>query len=263
VRLVKTPGAAGKIKNMKTEIKVALIPAIALIIATLIGQCYSTKNEQKEYKLPVKNAGQSISDQQNQADKVENNHIGGDYVAGDKYTETSGNSSFKKRKNSQQSELSSMKHEVSELSKTPTQTIFNITSNDQTGGITANQVTIGSMPRSMSTQSINQLLIGLSTVAKEEISIRALFSDAESQQFSISLKTLFEKAGWNIKEHMFYIPKQSMKNLTLGVPNSKKDTQTAYILYNWLKINGYNVIAEIVPDEKGYIIFVGLNNGTE
>lgn len=45
----------------------------------------------------------------------------------------------------------------------------------------------------------------------------------------------------------------------MGVPESEKESTVALIIYNWLNINNLRVIAEVVPDKNGYIIFVRQN----
>lgn len=140
-----------------------------------------------------------------------------------------------------------------------TTVITNVTSYNQTGGITANQVNIGTIPRRIKSETVKLFLNEITKYPEREITIRALFSDAESQSMSILIKDIFEKAGWVIKWYLFEIPNKPMNNVILGVPLSDENSQTALIIYNWLNLNNLNVTAELVADDKGYIIFVGQN----
>lgn len=136
-----------------------------------------------------------------------------------------------------------------------------IISQNQSGGITANQVNIGSLPRSISSDS--ELLfikeINNFPTKNNNITIRTYLGDAECQNLSIAIKNSFEKAGWTIKGHLYEVPNQPVRNVVLGVPMSDKESKTALIIYNWLNLNNLKTTAELVPDEKGYIIFVGQN----
>lgn len=76
-------------KEAKTQIITAVIAALATIFAAWIGKCNFNTVPEKENSQSLENTEQVISNQQNQAEKVENNQkkeitVHGDYVEGDK-----------------------------------------------------------------------------------------------------------------------------------------------------------------------------------
>ena len=124
-----------------------------------------------------------------------------------------------------------------------------------------NNVNVGSIPRSILTTMEQSFITELvnNPSNKNEITIRTYFGDAECQNLSHQIKDSFEKAGWKIREHSFVIPNKPVRNVALGVPKSEEKSKTALIIYNWLNANNLKVSAELIPDEKGYIIFAGQN----
>lgn len=124
-----------------------------------------------------------------------------------------------------------------------------------------NNVNIGSTSRGVT--HVNEQLfieeIKKYPSLKNEITIHAYFGDAECQNLSHQIKDIFEKADWKIKQHGFLIPNKPIYNIVFGIPRSEEKSKTALIIYNWLNFNNLKVSAELIPDEKGYMIFVGQN----
>jgi hypothetical protein len=152
------------------------------------------------------------------------------------------------------------KHNMKKDDKENDKTV-NITSYNQSGGITANHVNIGAIPREINSESEILFINEIKKYPVENIKIRTLFSDAESQSMSIKIKNIFEKVGWSVEGPIYEIPNQPMYNVTIGIPIAEKESTTALVLYNWLNLNKLKVTAELIPEENGktYIIFVGLN----
>jgi hypothetical protein len=132
-----------------------------------------------------------------------------------------------------------------------------VTSFFQQGGITAHSVTIGNVPRDIKFE--DEFLKEIANVNPGTITIRAHFSDTESQFLAHKFDEVFKKAGWSIKGPIYEIPNTPIHNVALGIPKSHRQSQTAVIIYNWLVKCGFLKTAEEVPDEKGFIIFVGGN----
>ena len=92
-----------------------------------------------------------------------------------------------------------------------------------------------------------------------KVTLKAYFGDAECQNLSEEIKEVFEKAGWTIAGHIFAIPKQPIRGVVIGVPSSDKESPASVLICNWLATNFPKTTAELVPDDKGYIVFVGQN----
>jgi hypothetical protein len=118
---------------------------------------------------------------------------------------------------------------------------------------------IGAIPRSLNPVFEHEFLAELDKLPKSTITIRAHFSEAESQALSREIYDVFKKAGWDIRGPIFELPRADIKNVALGVPKTEEKSLTALIIWNWLNANGLKANAELVSDEKGYIIFAGRN----
>jgi hypothetical protein len=136
---------------------------------------------------------------------------------------------------------------------------INVTSYNQSGGITANQVNIGTTPRGITPESEEVFLNEIKNYPARKILIKALFSDAESQHLSMLINNTFKKAGWTIEGPIYEIPNQPMNNIIMGVPDAEKQSKITSIIYMWLTKNNLKVLGEIVPEETGFVIYVGLN----
>jgi len=121
-----------------------------------------------------------------------------------------------------------------------------------------NSISFGKLPREVSTASenlfISEMKNNLPTDTK--ITVRTYLGDAECQNFSHSINNMLKKSGWS-SSILYVIPNKPVKNIMIGVPEKEKDSKTALIIYNWLKMNNFNPNATITPNEEGYIIFVG------
>ena len=73
--------------------------------------------------------------------------------------------------------------------------VVNVTSNNQNGGITANQVNIGSMPRTLDINTERQLLSFLNS-KNERIDINSVMGDAESFQFANQINDFLKSQGF-------------------------------------------------------------------
>lgn len=73
--------------------------------------------------------------------------------------------------------------------------VVNVTSNNQNGGITANQVNIGSIPRNLDMNTQRQLQLFLS-VKDEKIDINSVMGDAESFQFANQINDYLKSQGF-------------------------------------------------------------------
>lgn len=73
--------------------------------------------------------------------------------------------------------------------------VVNVTSNGQSGGITANQVNIGAVPRVLSTMDQTDLLLFLKDKT-ERINITAIMGDPESFQFAQQINDFLKYKGY-------------------------------------------------------------------
>jgi len=73
--------------------------------------------------------------------------------------------------------------------------VVNVTSNNQNGGITANQVNIGSIPRNLDLNTQRQLLSFLNS-KNERIDINSVMGDAESFQFANQINDFLKAQGF-------------------------------------------------------------------
>ncbi len=73
--------------------------------------------------------------------------------------------------------------------------VVNVTSNNQNGGITANQVNIGSIPRNLDINTQGQLLSFLNS-KDERIDINSIMGDAESFQFANQINDFLKSQGF-------------------------------------------------------------------
>lgn len=73
--------------------------------------------------------------------------------------------------------------------------VVNVTSNNQSGGITANQVNIGSIPRNLDVNTERQLLSFLNS-KNERIDINSVMGDAESFQFANQINDFLKSQGF-------------------------------------------------------------------
>jgi len=132
-------------------------------------------------------------------------------------------------------------------------------SHNQSGGITANQVNVGVQPRAIDESSVAPFLLEMQRFPRSGITIRAYFGDAECQNLSDAIKAVFERAGWTIKGHFYEIPNKPVRGVVLGVPRADEKSQSALVIWNWLRANNLKITAELVPDETGYVVFAGQN----
>ncbi len=73
-----------------------------------------------------------------------------------------------------------------------------VTSYDQKGGITANQVNIGNQPRTLTPELKTQLDQLLQVNKNKEIRITAVLGDGEAFQFANQIKAYLESKGWKV-----------------------------------------------------------------
>lgn len=76
------------------------------------------------------------------------------------------------------------------------QDFFNVTSNNQQGGITAGQVNIGKQDRQLTPQFIQQLEGALPSDKSKEIKINTTHQDAETLRFSDKIKDYLVSLGY-------------------------------------------------------------------
>lgn len=158
------------------------------------------------------------------------------------------------QKNSQSDK---MKNSNNENEKT-----VNVTSYNQSGGITANQVNIGTVPRVINPESESLFLNEIKKFPPKHIKIKALFSDSESQSLSIMIKNVFEKAGWTVDELLYELPHPPIDNVIIGVPEAEKSGMIINIINGWLQnLNNIETVQNYIPEGEGkeYLIFVGQN----
>lgn len=74
--------------------------------------------------------------------------------------------------------------------------IINVTSHNQTGGITANQVNIGSVPRKLDYNIQNQLLNILNN-RNEKIEVRSILGDSESYTYANQIFDFLKSKGFS------------------------------------------------------------------
>lgn len=73
--------------------------------------------------------------------------------------------------------------------------VVNVTSNNQFGGITANQVNIGAVPRKIDLTLTNQLLV-FAQNKDESIDITSVMGDQEAYQFATEIKNFLLSQGY-------------------------------------------------------------------
>ncbi len=76
--------------------------------------------------------------------------------------------------------------------------IINVTSHNQSGGITAGKVTFGSSPRRLTPDVITQLEKYLPSDETKVIDITAVMGDQEAFQYAEQIKTYIESKGRNV-----------------------------------------------------------------
>ncbi len=89
-------------------------------------------------------------------------------------------------------------------------TVFNITSHNQMGGITAGQVNIGQQPRVLTDQLKSQLLGIIADRPGAPISVTAVLGDGEALQFAQQIKAFLEGEGHQVNgvdQAVFTAPK--------------------------------------------------------
>lgn len=75
---------------------------------------------------------------------------------------------------------------------------IHVTSYDQSGGITANQVNIGNQPRTLTPELKTRLDQVLQINKNREIRITAVMGDGEAFQFADQIKEYLESEGWKV-----------------------------------------------------------------
>lgn len=85
-----------------------------------------------------------------------------------------------------------------ENKKNDTPNVVNVTSYNQSGGITANQVNIGSQPRVLDTKLQSQLLQLLSGKKAQTISVVSVMGDGEAFSFATQIKNFLTKEGFTV-----------------------------------------------------------------
>lgn len=76
--------------------------------------------------------------------------------------------------------------------------VVNVTSYNQSGGITANQVNIGSQPRVLNVEAQNQLLQILSGKKSQTISVVSVMGDGEAFSYATQIKNYLIKEGYTV-----------------------------------------------------------------
>lgn len=80
----------------------------------------------------------------------------------------------------------------------PADTSVSVTSYNQQGGITAQEVNIGQQPRSLTFENKN-FLESLSEInPSKQITIECVLGDGEAFQFANEIKSYLESLGWNV-----------------------------------------------------------------
>lgn len=123
-----------------------------------------------------------------------------------------------------------------------------------------NNVNIGNIPRVINSDLEDMFIKEIKNYLPKNsfIKIRTYLGDSECQNLALSIKKMFENAGWGTGI-TYEIPNQSIRNVVVWIPSSEKETKTSVIIYNWLNLNNFKPIAELVKDEIGYVIYVGQN----
>ena len=77
--------------------------------------------------------------------------------------------------------------------------IFNVSSTNQSGGITAGQVNIGTQPRVLTDQNRAQILSIVEARNGAPISVTAVLGDGEAFQYAEQIKAFLESKGHQVK----------------------------------------------------------------
>ena len=101
----------------------------------------------------------------------------------------------KKEEDSKFKSTQEIKKPIKEKKESITQPTINVTSNNQSGGITANQVNIGSVPRNLDENFKRQLLEAL-TIKSEKIDIASVMGDSESFRFANQINDFLKSQGY-------------------------------------------------------------------
>ena len=126
-----------------------------------------------------------------------------------------------------------------------------------------NTVNIASPPRTLTDQQVPELPVFLSPYKGQPVHVYAIFSDAETQNFSQYFVTAFKLAEWDIKEHVFMLGFGQPKNVGLWfcVRDQRNQTPGTIAFGDFMVKNLHlDVKGQQLSDaEEGHIyLYVGL-----
>lgn len=243
---------------MKTEIKVALIGAAALIITTIVGLCYSSKTESG---LVPENTGQLVPGQQNQAEKIENNQkkeitVQGDYVEGDKF-EGGSKTIFNPKKSA------SNKIDVKELgylSQEQKEEAGTVTSINQTGGQTAYKITnnYASPQRLISDKSYQLLVHKLTAYTGKKFKIYVSNNDLEGLNLAKRIKSILIDSGWIETGFIFNLAGTYPPGIDIGIGGEPTKSDQVFA-DSMLQLTDFKINTSKNPEIEDLSIVIGPN----
>jgi hypothetical protein len=111
-----------------------------------------------------------------------------------------------------------------------------ILSNQQLCGQVAHSITnIGPQPRRVTVAAANMLIKSLKGLPAEELTVSAVFGDAEGFEFATVLKEILEQGGWKIDGVNQAVYSRPLRNVLVRVTNV---TPAFQIFGNWLLQSG-------------------------